>query len=128
MASVSENSIPSMATVELGASVSVRNSVMVGVDGFPSSITCMGVPASCAAAWSQYRESAQRYAWSVVTRRSPAEPVNPESHRRTCQCAARYSLWCGSVCGMITACMPCAAIFWRRAFMRVCAGFCVMML
>ena len=36
-------------------------------------------------AWMKYRESVHRQAWSAVTTRSPAEPVNPLSQRRSCQ-------------------------------------------
>ena len=62
---------------------------------------------------------------SAVTTTLPAEPSKPQSQSRPFQCGAMYSLWWGSVPGMIKAWRSCSA----RIFLNACSlWWCVFIL
>ena len=112
------NSVPSMAMVAPCGRVVSSHCSMVGVSGSPSLKSSNPESSSCWAAWRKYRESVHNPAWLVVTTAVPADPSNPEIQVRAAQWLASYSLWCGSVPGMMKAVIPALPISSRRALSR----------
>ena len=120
-----EHTIPSMATRRFSCPSSCLSNhcAGVGVPSIFSFISTKSVPSSCCAAAMKYRESVHSAAPFLVTTAVPAEPLKPLIYSRAFQCAAVYSLWCGSLVGTMTAPTPWLSIHWRNSERRLLISF-----